>query len=311
MSTKDVITKLSKDYPGLISSLSELEPIKTFKFGIPSIDEITGGVPVGLISEISGNPSVGKSSLALSVIAQAQKEKVRCAYVDLELALTPELAEQMGVNVEELIIAQPSTGEEAMELIEDMIENGVKLVVIDSVSAMTPDSELEADYMQQTIGLQARLMSKFMRKIIGCARKNDTALLFINQLREKVNTMGYGKKTTTSGGRALPFYAALRLELVRTKWITNSDKEKIGMIVKTTTEKNKLHRPQLSTEVNYYFGQGFDINEDKLNLLIKNKEVEVVGRTYFHGEKKIGDKKTALDWVESYPQSTLDKKSNN
>ncbi len=299
MSTKELIKSLQKEYEGLIAPLSELEDVKVIPFGIGSLDKLTGGgVPVGMVSEIYGPESTAKSSLCLKLVAQAQKQKTKCGYIDMELAMTAQLAQQMGVDTSNLIISRPATGEEAFELLEDMMEKDIKLIIVDSVSSMVPGDELEADFDQQSIGLQARMMSKGMRKIIGCAMRNEAAVVFINQIRDDINKMGFGEKTTTSGGRALRFYAALRLKMARTGWL-KSGEEKVGMSIRILSAKNKLHRPQLETDVDFYFGSGFDTVADKLNMLIESKDMEKIGQTYYYKGEKIGNRETVLEYIKN------------
>jgi recombination protein RecA len=249
-----------------------------------------------MLTEIFGAESSGKSSMCLALVAQAQKLGLKCAYVDMELAMTKELAEHMGVDTSNLVLARPTTGEEAFNFINDLMEKDVKLIVVDSVSSLVPGEELEADFDQQSIGLQARLMSKGMRKIIGSAMRNKVAVVFTNQIRDDIGKFGFGEKITTSGGRALRFYSAMRFRVARTGWI-EKDKEKIGMSLKILTIKNKLYRPQLSTEVDFYFGSGFDKDKDRLEYMVSIGTLTRVGNTYYNGEVKIGDKEKAILWI--------------
>ena len=217
---QNIIKSLGKDFEGMIMPLSKLESVESIPFGIKTLDTITGinGVPRGMLTEIYGAESNGKSSLCLRLVSEAQKLGLKTGYIDMELAMSKELATKAGVNLDAMIIARPSTGEEAFDLLNKMIESGVQLVIIDSVSALSPEDELEAEFSQQSIGLQARLMSKGMRKIIGTAMRHKAAIVFVNQIRDDINKMGFGPKTTTSGGRALRFYSALRLQTARIGW---------------------------------------------------------------------------------------------
>lgn len=292
--TKDI------DFGGKLQSLADASNPEVIPFGLPTLDAIVGGgIPRGRVSEISGNPSCGKSSLCLRLIAEAQKRSINCCYIDAELAMTQDLAQKMGVDIHSVLYAQPSTGEEAFELIEDASEKGYGLIVVDSVSSLEPAAELDGDYMDQTIGLQARMMSKAFRKIIGCINRNNTALVFVNQVREKMAKMPGAKTTTTSGGRALGFYAAIRLEVVRTGWETDSDKNRVGMSVKIHVEKNKIGEPQKSTEVVFLFESGFDVLTDKLNKMIADKQIERIGNTYYKDGEKIGGKKETQEWLKT------------
>lgn len=296
----NTIKDLEKEFEGFISPLDELEEIETIPFGIRSLDSIIGhgGIPLGMITEIFGVESCGKTSLALRLISEAQKKGLKCGFIDAELAMTRELAQKAGVDTHQLIIARPLTGEEAFEVMESFIEKGIKLVVVDSVSSLVPADELEADYSQQSIGLQARLMSKGMRKIIGCANQNKAAIVFINQIRDDINKMGFGPKTTTSGGRALKFYSALRLQVARTGWYLSGG-AKSGMNIVVKTIKNKLHQPQLETNIIFKFDVGFDIADDLLNQLVIENKLKLIGRTYYlvDGNTAIGTKEKAIIYL--------------
>ena len=299
---EEIIKKISKDidFTGVMMSLDKLEKPEVIPFGIQSLDDITGlgGIARGRITEIYGAQSNGKTSLCLRLISEAQKLGIKTAFIDAEMAMNKDLAEKMGVDIKSLLIAQPISGEETFELIESLSNNGWGLVVVDSVSAMIPEDESEADFDQQSIGLQARLMSKGMRKILGVISKNNTALVFTNQVRDDINKMGFGPKTTTSGGRALRFYATLRLDCARTGWIAK-EKEKIGMEIKITTNKNKLHRPMLETNLRFMFDNGFDILGDKLDCLVSSGKIELNARTYYHGNNKIGDRDEAIEYIKN------------
>jgi len=286
------------DFTGLMTTLDQLEKPEVIPFNIPSLDRILGigGVARGMLTEIYGNESTAKSSLCLRLVGQAQKMGIKCVYLDAEMAVGQEFAIKMGVDIKDLIVARPMNGEEAFELIEAMSDAGYGLIIVDSVSSLTPEDELEADFDQQSMALQARLMSKGMRKIVGCIMKNNTAVVFINQVRDDIGKMGFGEKTTTSGGRALRFYAALRMKMTRTGWIKEGE-EKVGMSLKVVTAKNKLATPQRETNIDFYFSTGFDIDSDKLNVMLEEKQIERVGNTYFAGEIKIGNKDKTLEWI--------------
>lgn len=300
MDIDSLIKSISKDldFTGDLEKLSEIKKPEIISFGLPSLDAITGigGIARGYISEIFGNPSSGKTSLALSLIAQAQKQDINCCFIDVELALTKELAQQIGVDIAKLVVVRPAIGEEVFEIAESMSEKGFGLIVIDSIASISPISEIESDYEDVSIGLQARLMSKAMRKLIGCIYRNKTALVFINQIRAKMAKMPGQKQWTTSGGIAVPFYAALRLEVARIGWI----KEGInitGMDMKIKVEKNKLGIPQRETVVKFLFGKGFQIEEDILTSMLKSGEVELIGRTFYVEGRKIGNKEEMLDFI--------------
>lgn len=299
--TDNIIKDLLKEFEGYIGSLSNLEEIKTIPFGIKSLDAITGrnGIPLGMITEIYGAESSGKTSLALKLISEAQKMDFTCGFIDTELAITKDLAQKSGVNINNLIIARPRTGENAFEILEGLIEKGAKLIVIDSVSSLVPSAELEADYTQESIGLQARLMSKGMRKIIGCMETNKSAVVFINQVRDNIGKFGFGPQKTTSGGRALKFYSAMRIEMARTRWIESTN-GKVGMCINIKMVKNKIFRPQLDTNVNFMFDTGFDVDGDLLNFMVNSGKLKLIGRTYYYGNENIGVKSKALIYLKEH-----------
>lgn len=302
-----IIKELGKDFGDSIMTLDDIEKIESIPFGLKSLDDITGcgGVPRGRITEIFGVESSGKTSLCLALISEAQKVKLKTAYIDMELAMTKELATKIGVDMSKLIYARPTTGEEALTLVDKLLEHGIKLIIVDSVSSLVPEGELEAEFDQDSIGLQARMMSKAMRKLLGVVKTNNAALVFVNQIRDDIGKFGFGPKTTTSGGRALKFYSSLRLEVARTGWITKGD-EKTGLHVKVTTKKNKMSRPQLSTEFDFLFETGLDWGGDLLAYLVKIGEVSEKGRSYFLGDKPIGTKLDAIKYLlENY--KTVDK----
>jgi len=293
-----IIKELGKDFGDSIMTLDDIEKIESIPFGLKSLDDITGceGVPRGRITEIFGVESSGKTSLCLALISEAQKMKLKTAYIDMELAMTKELAIKIGVDMPKLIYARPTTGEEALTLVDKLLEHGIKLIIVDSVSSLVPEGELEAEFDQDSIGLQARMMSKAMRKLLGVVKTNNAALVFVNQIRDDIGKFGFGPKTTTSGGRALKFYSSLRLEVARTGWITKGD-EKTGLHVKVTTKKNKMSRPQLSTEFDFLFETGLDRGGDLLAYLIKTGEIKEVGRSYFLKDKSIGTKLDAIKYL--------------
>lgn len=304
----NIIHNFSKDFDGdILHKLSDLEDIDVIPFGLPSLDTLTGfgGVPRKRITELYGNESTGKTSLALKVLSEAQKMGLRTAFIDMEFSLTKELALKAGVDLEKVIHAQPMSGEEALKLIEKFIENDVKLIILDSVSSMVPEDEMEAEMDEMQVGLQARLMSKAMRKLIGKVHNSDTALIFINQVRDDINKMGYGDKKTTSGGKALRFYASLRIELARIGWIVKGE-NKIGMNVRALTKKNKMATPMRTCDLEFYFDRGFDARLDKLNNLLSTGILTLVGRTYFAGKKELGTKEKALEWAEGYSKTEPD-----
>ena len=299
MSIDTLVKKINKEIDSkILRPLAELEPIDPIPFGIPTLDELTGigGVPRGRITELYGTESSGKSSLCLSLVAEAQKLGLLCAFIDMEMALTKELATKFGIDMKQLIYSEPDTGEEALQVISELMENEVKLIIVDSVSRLTPEDELEADFDEHSIGLQARLVSKGMRKLIPPAFRHNVALVFINQLRDDIGKMGFGPKTTTSGGRALRYYSSLRLKVARKDWLKKGDAT-VGMTVVVSSEKNKMAPPRLNTEMEFFFEDGFDRVGNLLTHLVNTKVVTELAKTYYHGDKEIGKAKEAIEYI--------------
>ena len=236
----------------------EVEVVST---GTAEIDKILGigGIPRGRVTEVYGPEASGKTTLALQIIAQAQKLGGQAVYIDAEHALDPTYAKALGVNIDEVLISQPGCGEEALEIADAFIRsNGVAIVVIDSVAALVPKAELEGDMGSPTMGLMARLMSQALRKLTASVSNSNTILIFLNQVREKIGVM-FGNPETTTGGRALKFFASIRIEVRRMGDIKKSD-DKIGAKTKVTVKKNKFAPPFKVAEIPLIFGQGF-INE--------------------------------------------------
>jgi len=247
-----------------------------------------GGFPRGRIIEVFGPEMSGKSTLSLQVIAQAQKNAGKAAYIDAEHAFDPEYAKRLGVNIKDLLISQPDNGEEALNILEALIRSEmIDVVVIDSVAALTPKAEIDGEMGAQYIGLQARLMSQALRKITALAHKSNTLILFTNQIRERINMMGYGDPTTTPGGRALKFYSSVRIELKRIAQIKKGE-EVVGNRVRAKVVKNKLAPPFRTTEFDIIYGEGVSYEGDVLNQAIKIGTVSKNGNTYFFEEAKLG-----------------------
>lgn len=246
-----------------------------------------GGLPRGRVVEIYGPESSGKTTLALHAIAEAQKKGGRVAFIDAEHALDPEYARRIGVKVKDILISQPTSGEEALNIMEDMVKSGViDIVVVDSVAALTPREELEGEMGDKHIGLQARLMSQALRKITAAASNSGTIIIFINQIRMKIGVM-FGNPETTPGGRALKFYASVRLEIRRKAQIKRGD-EIVGNRVVVKVVKNKVAPPFRASEFDIIYGKGISYEGDVVNTGLKYGVVSRAGASYKFGEEKLG-----------------------
>ena len=269
-----------------------------------------GGVPRGRIIEIFGPESSGKTTLALHVVSEAQKKDGICAFVDAEHALDPDYAKKIGVNVDDLLISQPDTGEQALEIIESLVRSGkVDVVVVDSVAALTPKAEIEGDMGQQHMGLQARLMSQALRKLTAIVAKSNTIVIFLNQIRMKIGIM-FGNPETTPGGNALKFYCSVRIDLRRLAQIKKGE-DIIGNRVKAKIVKNKVAPPFRIAEFDILYNEGISYEGDLLGLGEKYGVVTKSGASYSFGDTALGrgydaarlflreNKKTAQDLVKA------------
>lgn len=246
-----------------------------------------GGVPRGRIIEIYGPESSGKTTLALQVVASAQKTGGIAAYIDAEHAMDPEYAEKLGVNVDEMLISQPDSGEQALEIAETLVRsNSVDVIVIDSVAALVPRAELDGDMGDSLPGLQARLMSQALRKITGIVSNSRTCFIFINQLREKIGVF-FGSPETTTGGKALKFYASVRLDIRRIGAIKEGDKH-VGNRTRVKVVKNKVAPPFRECEFDITYGEGISREGDLLDLAVNNNVVDKSGAWFSYTGERLG-----------------------
>jgi recombination protein RecA len=281
-------------------------PIETISTGAISIDYALGigGMPRGRVVEIYGPESSGKTTLALQVIAQAQKTGGMAAFVDAEHALDASYAQKLGVDLESLLVSQPDNGEQALEIVEVLIRSGgVDVVVVDSVAALVPRAEIEGEMGEAQMGLQARLMSQALRKLTGVVSKSKTCLIFINQLREKIGVM-FGNPETTTGGRALKFYASVRVDIRRIASIKEGEAV-VGGRTRVKVVKNKLAPPFREAEFDVMYGEGISREGDLLDLAVENKVIEKSGAWFAYGGERLGQgRENVKQFLRDHPEIT-------
>jgi len=289
-----------------MGSSGALLPIAAISTGSLELDAAlgVGGVPRGRVIEIFGPESSGKTTLALHIIAEAQRGGGSAAFVDAEHALDPAYARSLGANIEDLLISQPDTGEQALEITEVLVRSGaIDVVVIDSVAALVPRAEIDGEMGEPTMGLQARLMSQALRKLTAAISKSKTCVIFINQLREKIGVM-FGNPETTTGGRALKFYASVRLDIRRISSIKEGE-EIIGSRVKVKVVKNKVAPPFKEAEFDIIYGEGISRIGSLLDLGVEHKIIEKSGSWFSYAGDRIGQgRENAKRFLQEHPALT-------
>lgn len=304
----DTLKAIEKQFgQGSVMKLGERSnvDVDVISSGSLAIDQAlgVGGYPRGRIIEIYGPESSGKTTLALHAIAEAQKEGGKAAFIDAEHAVDPRYAANLGVNIDELILSQPDSGEQALEITDMLIRSGaVDLIVVDSVAALVPQAELDGEMSDANIGLQARMMSKAMRKLAGVMNRSECTVIFINQLREKVGVM-FGNPETTSGGRALKFYSSIRIDIRRGEAIKDG-KDFIGNKTNVRIVKNKVAPPFRTAQVEIRYGEGVSRVGEVIDLGVDLDIIDKAGSWYSYGEDRIGQGREA---VRTYLEANPDK----
>lgn len=301
------LAKIEKDFgKGAVMRLGETEipKVEAISTGCLTLDVALGigGIPQGRIIEIYGPESSGKTTVALHCVAEVQKKGGTAAYVDAEHALDPVYAGKLGVNLDDLYISQPDSGEQALEIMETLVRSGaIDIIVVDSVAALTPQAELDGDMGDSHVGMQARLMSQALRKITAATSKSKCTLIFINQLRDKIGVM-YGNPETTTGGKALKFYASVRIEVRKADTIKDGS-DIVGNHVKAKIVKNKVAPPFKVAEFDIMYGTGISNMGCVLDLAVENGLVQKSGSWFSYNDEKIGQgRDKAMDFLKAHPE---------
>ncbi|MBU1132148.1 recombinase RecA [Patescibacteria group bacterium] len=304
---EDAIHQIKEKYgEGAIMRLGEAHAmnVEAIPTGSISLDLAlgVGGVPRGRIIEIFGPESSGKTTLAQHIVAEVQKQKGTAAFIDAEHALDPDYAKKIGININEMFISQPDTGEQALEIVETLVRsNAIDIIVIDSVAALTPRAEIEGDMGDHHMGLQARLMSQALRKLAGIIGKTKTTVIFINQTRQKIGVF-FGNPETTTGGMALKFYSSVRIEVRRAAQIKKGENT-IGNRVKVKVVKNKVAPPFQSCEFDIMYNEGISVSGDLIDTTLTYNIISKSGNSYSYGEEKLGvGRENAKQYLRSNPK---------
>lgn len=308
VSVNQVVDEIKQKFgDGLIMKLGDVKKVDVavIPTGSVSLDIALGigGVPRGRIVEVYGPESSGKTTLSLHIVAEAQKKGGVAAFIDAEHALDPEYAKRIGVNIDELLISQPDSGEQALDIVETLVRsNAVDIIVVDSVAALVPRAEIEGEMGDSHMGLQARLMSQALRKLTAIISKTNATVIFINQLRMKIGVV-FGNPETTTGGQALKFYSSLRLEVRRAAQIKKGD-EVVGNRVKVKVVKNKVAPPFKVAEFDIMYNEGISVAGDALDTGVVFEVIKKSGNSYAYAEEKLGvGRETAKKYLRENPKT--------